>query len=471
MKICLIAEGSYPYVTGGVSSWIQMLINQMPEHEFIIYSIGAESKLKGNFSYDIPHNVTLVSEFFLDNILLDEGKFGKNYSIDDVNIRNIENLITGEGDVNFQQLFSLFRNKKIKTVSDFFMSRDFFNVVMSSYEKKYATFPFTEYFWTIRSMLLPLLYIINNDIPDADLYHSVSTGYAGIIGSLANFIYNKPFILTEHGIYTREREEEIIKATFVKGYFKDMWIGFFTSLSKCAYSCATEVITLFNKNKLIEIDLGCSADKIKIIPNGINIDNYQYSSVETTSNNVINIGAIVRVVPIKDIKTMLQSFLIVSNEIKNCNFYVMGPTDEDEDYYNECLSLLDTFQIENVQFTGKVNVKEYLNKMDILVLSSISEGQPLAILEGMAAKKPFVTTDVGSCSELIYGLNDDYGPAGIVVPIMNYVKMGNALVELCKDKDLRTEMGLNGYKRVSKFYTLDKFIEGYKKIYGKYEVK
>ena len=55
-------------------------------------------------------------------------------------------------------------------------------------------------------------------------------------------------------------------------------------------------------------------------------------------------------------------------------------------------------------------------------MTSISEGQPFVILEGMASKKPFVTTDVGGCQELLYGNNDSFSKAGIVVPVMNKVK-------------------------------------------------
>lgn len=42
MRICLIAEGCYPYVAGGVSTWVQQLIQGMPEHTFVICTIGAE---------------------------------------------------------------------------------------------------------------------------------------------------------------------------------------------------------------------------------------------------------------------------------------------------------------------------------------------------------------------------------------------------------------------------------------------
>ena len=69
MRICLLAEGSYPYIVGGVSAWIQMLIQGMPEHEFIIYAIGAEEKDRGNFKYKLPSNVVAVKEIFLDTVL------------------------------------------------------------------------------------------------------------------------------------------------------------------------------------------------------------------------------------------------------------------------------------------------------------------------------------------------------------------------------------------------------------------
>ncbi len=64
MRICIIAEGSYPYVTGGVSSWIQSLVRLMPEHEFVIFAIGAEERLKGKFKYKLPENIIQVKEIF-----------------------------------------------------------------------------------------------------------------------------------------------------------------------------------------------------------------------------------------------------------------------------------------------------------------------------------------------------------------------------------------------------------------------
>jgi polysaccharide biosynthesis protein PelF len=465
MKICIIAEGSYPYITGGVSSWIQSLMVNMPEHEFIIYAIGAEEKQRGRFKYKLPENLLHVEEIFLDSYLSQEESWGKRYKLTKEERNALKSILDGSL-TDWNIIFSLFSGKKLDSVSNFLTSKDFFDIIQEVCLEKYAHLPFTDMFWTLRSMVLPLFLSIVHPVPKADLYHSVSTGYAGVIGSLAKFLYQKPYLVTEHGIYTREREEEIIKADWVKGHFKDLWIQYFYNMSNCAYLFSDQIVSLFNKNKEIQIEIGCPREKITIIPNGVNITDYEaIRSMYRREEEVINIGAIVRIVPIKDIKTMLQSFASVKREVPNAVFYIMGPLDEDDDYYQECLYLKDSLEIEDVIFTGEVNVKDYLKRMDLLVLSSISEGQPLAVLEGLASCKPFVTTDVGCCKELLLGENDGHGHAGVVVPVMHYADMAKAIIKLSKNEGKRRIMGENGYNRVSSLYTKDKFITSYKHLY------
>lgn len=58
MKICLILEGSYPYVHGGVSSWTHQYISELSEHQFILWLIGAKAEDRGKFVYQLPANVT-----------------------------------------------------------------------------------------------------------------------------------------------------------------------------------------------------------------------------------------------------------------------------------------------------------------------------------------------------------------------------------------------------------------------------
>ena len=467
MRVCLIVEGSYPYVTGGVSSWIHTLIQSMPEIEFVIYAIAAQTSQKGKFKYSLPSNLVEVHEVFLDSHVDSKASWGKRYQINEDIKQDLFALVSGTNDVNWPRFFHFIRNTKIQNVTEFISSKDYYDLIEQLATQKYKEVPFTELFWTVGSMLIPLLTILRDDIPKADIYHAVSTGYAGVIGSLAKVLYNKPLILTEHGIYSREREEEIIKASWVKGYFKDLWIGYFYTLSNSIYQISSEVLTLFHRNKEIEIDLGCPEEKISIIPNGIDIQEYEHLH-KTWDNKKVRIGAIVRLVPIKDIKMMIQMFGLVEKALPNVELYILGPTEENPEYYEECLLLAQSLQIKNIHFTGMVQVKEYIANMDLLVLTSISEGQPLAILEGFAAKKAFVSTNVGCCQELIKGLHDEYGPAGYVVPVMHYEEMAAHVIKLCQDEKLRIEMGLNGYNRVKNLYKKSSFIENYKMCYLKH---
>ena len=65
MKICMIIEGAYPYVTGGVSSWVQQEILSMPEHEFIIVTLVTSREEKREIKYKLPDNVLELHEFYL----------------------------------------------------------------------------------------------------------------------------------------------------------------------------------------------------------------------------------------------------------------------------------------------------------------------------------------------------------------------------------------------------------------------
>ncbi len=77
MRICVILEGCYPYVTGGVSTWIHQYMKAMPQHEFVIWALGADASQKGKYKYELPDNVVEVHEVFLNDALKKAGKVKK----------------------------------------------------------------------------------------------------------------------------------------------------------------------------------------------------------------------------------------------------------------------------------------------------------------------------------------------------------------------------------------------------------
>lgn len=463
MRICIVVEGCYPYVMGGVSSWVHSLISKTPDAEFIIQTLVTDRSQRGKFRYELPPNVVEVREIYLsDSDWI--GRLGrKKVRLNQKDKRALRSLIFSEN-VLWNDIFDMFQKKRI-SVNGLLMGKDFFDIVKEYYESEFNRIAFTEFLWTLRSMYMPMLYVLKDKPVKADIYHSVAAGYSGLWASMARYINNAPFILSEHGIYTREREEEIIKANWVKGIYKDIWIKQFVKFSLCAYTYADRVISLFSYARSLQLEFGCKEEKTLIIPNGINASHYSYLKGKEATDPYINVGAVLRVTPVKDVKTMIHAFYYAKERVKNLKLWIMGPLDEQPEYASECMDIVKALQIEDIEFTGTINVKDYLGKMDMILLTSISEGQPLSILEAFAAKKPCIATNVGNCSGLIYGDRDEYGDAGIVAPIMSIAKIADALVKLGRDQRLRIEMGENGYQRVMNSYSEKDFLDNYHKLY------
>ncbi len=468
MRICLILEGCYPYVRGGVSAWTNDLIKSLSSHEFVLWVIGAQREKRGRFVYELPENVVDINEVFLDESFDLRIAGNKKISFTDDETRELLKLIKNE-DPLWEVLFNCYNVKKINPVG-FLKSETFLHMLKQICEEKYPYAGFSDLFYTVRSVILPLIFLMGQKIPYADIYHSITAGYSGILGSMGAWKYNKPYIVTEHGIYTREREEEILRSKWVVPYFKDMWISFFYMLSRCAYENADIVTSLYERARTTQIELGCSPDKCHVISNGVNCDDYM-SIPKKKPNGYIDIGAIVRIFPIKDIKTMIYSFSELKHDIANARLHILGDVD-DEEYNAECLDLAGQLGVKDIYFKGNTDVKKYMRKLDFTMLSSISEAQPLAVLESMAAGRPCVVTDVGSCRELVEGRADDLlGGAGICVPPMNKVALIDAMSRLCRDEQLRAQMGEVGKKRAVSYYNYAAMIKNYKDLYERILVK
>ena len=82
MKVCIVAEGCYPYVVGGVSGWINSLIKSFPNVEFILLAIVANRSFRGKFVYELPENLTQVYEVYLEDSEWEGGLVGRVVDID-----------------------------------------------------------------------------------------------------------------------------------------------------------------------------------------------------------------------------------------------------------------------------------------------------------------------------------------------------------------------------------------------------
>ena len=447
MKVCIVAEGCYPYVVGGVSGWINSMIKSFPNVEFILLAIVANRSFRGKFVYELPENLTQVYEVYLDDCEWDSGsrkrKSRKKVRLSHEEYEELLNMVLNRK-ADWGVIFDLFHKKHI-SVDDLLIGQDFFEIARECYNRNYSNINFSDFLWTLRSIYLPMFWTLRMDVPKADLYHCVATGYSGILGSMAKYFHGSSLLISEH---------------------KNIWIEQFKKMSLLAYEKADMVTCLYDHARELQIELGCPAEKIRVTPNGINAQALADLPGKTEEEQqFINAGAVLRVTPIKDVKTMIQAFDFARKQVKNLKLWIMGPTDEDEKYAKECFELVESLGVKDVEFTGRVNIKDYLGKMDFTLLTSISEGQPLTILESYAAHKPVIATDVGNCRELIYGNNDGFGEAGILTHIMNIEEIAHAMVTMSIYEEDRLRMGEAGYKRVNAFYRIEQMKAVYQEIY------
>lgn len=481
IDVCLILEGTYPFVAGGVSTWVHQLISAMQDIRFGIISISPHADPTRIAKYPIPQNVIYLKELFLHDYNLDLKRKRRPKKKDVAIIKNFyEQAIQGKYDA-LADMISCFRGKQsCYEISSFLLSKDVWQGLVYYYQKYSPEMSFVDYFWTWRGIHLPLLQVMVSDIPQAKVYHSISTGYAGFLGAIAKVVYGEKFFLTEHGIYTHERMLEIAEASWIydperKDYraqrelpfFKQFWVGLFNTLSGVTYHYADRIFTLYEGNKLREIIEGAKPEKIQIIPNGINVADFE--KVKREKRSTPQVGLVGRIVAIKDIKTYIQAAQLVLDQIPDAQFYIIGPTDEEEDYFEECRALIEALHLEQkIKFTGRVDVKDYYQFLDLVVLTSISEAQPYVILEANVLGIPMVASDVGACREMLEGRTPDdvaLGHSGIVTGVSNPEATAAAIVRLLKESVLYQACADAGKIRVARYYNEYDLLSRYLNIY------
>jgi glycosyltransferase involved in cell wall biosynthesis len=370
------------------------------------------------------------------------------------------------------------------TVADLLYARESWDILLKLYTSYAPRESFVDFFWTFRFTYLPIFSLLEAVLPGAGVYHAVSTGFCGLLGVLAKMRSGRPLIVTEHGIYTREREIEIAQSPWLSqltsgqspggqrlGFFQQWWLNIYRFMENVTYEVADLLISITGVNRAYQLKRGANPGKLRIIPNGIDIERLAHLP-ERRSGGGFLVGFIGRIVPIKDVKTFLHAIRLAREIIKNLDVYLVGPTEEDTTYFQECCQLVELLDLGSlVHFTGPADVRLYYSKLDVVVLTSLSEGQPLVILEANGAKLPVIATDVGACAELLRGVTPEdqaLGASGLVTPVASPAETAQALIQLWGDEDLRRRMGSAGQQRVRYFYAQEKLYTDYTQLYRFY---
>lgn len=482
--ICLIVEGCYPYVPGGVSAWIDWLIRSQTETSFQVVVLWPKPTGQPP-RYALPPNVTAMHHLYLQDF---GGEPLKRLALPD-NIDELAaalgELMTRGGRAPLARVgAALAKTRSRLSLPVLFNSPVAWDIARRSYEGEMPYGSFLHFFWAWRALLGGLLATLEFPLPRAKVYHTISTGYAGVLAARATLETGRPSLLTEHGIYTNERRIELLMADWVadtvdKGHavadprfdLRDMWVRAFEAYARTCYEGSTEVVTLYEDNQRAQRLLGAMPDNLRVIANGI--DPQRFGGIRPAAADARPTVALIgRVVPIKDVKTFITAAAILRDRVPGVAAVVMGPTDEDPAYFEECRALVRSLGLEDtVEFTGTVNIVEHLPRVHVAVLTSLSESQPLVILEAGAAAIPFVATNVGSCREILDGRPDEappLGPGGIVTGLVAPGEVAEALARLLLDPALRRQYGETLRERVRRVYTSERAAEAYRVLYRRH---
>ena len=342
--------------------------------------------------------------------------------------------------------------------------------------------PLLDFFWSWRFLVRGLLAVLSTPLPQARVFHAAATGFSGLVGSYARLVAKMPFLVTEHGIYTNERRMDLAVSDWLfdseAGGFdvaagpaelRSIWLNAFQSFSRISYAVADVITTMSRVNQSFQRADGAPDDKLRIVPNGIDTAKFAAVPRDTTPRppTVVMVG---RIVPIKDIRTFIIAIALLKDVVPNVLAKLIGPEDEDAEYAESCHQLVQQLGAESsIKFLGsQKDVRKYLAAADVLALSSISEGQPMVVLEAAATGLPIVSTDVGSCREIIEGFEADpaKGCGGIVVEPCNPKAIAEALATILLDDALRSQMAEVLRRRVASYYHKDRVTRLYEGLYA-----
>ena len=204
VDVMLLLEGTFPFVSGGVSTWVHQIIQGFPEIRFGAIFLGSRKQDYGKLRYTLPSNlVHLETAHLFDD--------QENPPIVPVKapaetmamVEQMHDMF--ENDLKHPNCAHMFAGMMDEAGPDGKIGHDMFlysegawNFIKKSYRRRSTDPSFVDYFWTIRTIHTPFwrLREVAVKAPPARIYHAVSTGYAGILGVLLKHRNQRPFMLS-----------------------------------------------------------------------------------------------------------------------------------------------------------------------------------------------------------------------------------------------------------------------------------
>lgn len=490
LSVLLLTEGTYPFAGGGVSTWCDLLCRELHDVDFSIIAVTGSPV--ATMKYKIPQNIQLVRQVPLWGSEEPSEYVRPDLPFADVYLNRVETTSrvvqehflpifeqflremyssTTRGELDPRVVHRLYRYFQEYEYKSTLQSQEVWKTFLRITHRQCSMenlakgelpslFDLTTAMRWLYNFLMPL----NAIIPKTDLAHSTIAGISNLPAIVSKLEYGTPVIVTDHGIYIRERYIAISAAKFTP-FEKRFMLSLSSYATKLLYATADQISPVCNYNHRWETRFGATMDRIRTIYNGTDPAVFVPREKPEKTRHRPTVVAAARVFPLKDIETMIRSCAVVREKIPNVQYIVYGPTDVDPPYTKRCLETLAELRLEQNFFFGGFHSKpqELYHEGDISILSSISEGFPYTVIESMACARPVVATDVGGVREALEGF-------GIIVKPRDAQGLGAGVIELLQNDELRERMGTMGREQVLLRFrnskTMNTYLQSYTALAG-----
>jgi glycosyltransferase involved in cell wall biosynthesis len=300
-----------------------------------------------------------------------------------------------------------------------------------------------------------------------DLVHAHANS-AILPGKVLSMLLRRPLVITIHGVNVLEMESAVGFSTGSNSK-EGGKLSLLARLERWLLTRipADEVISVQEHFK----DFPSVHEKIAVIPNGVDVA--EYDQVKVKKSKVFKIVWVGRFDRVKGLEVLLRALGCIKHEVscikggntgKEYDLHLIGGGG-DLGYENEMRNLVKELGLSRVVkfrgvITGKEKIKE-LKSAHVFVLPSLSEGQPITVLEAWAAGLPVVVTRVGDNPRMVRnGIN------GWLVEPGGVEGLADALVKAMKvSKKKLEEMGMEGYELVKEKFSWERAAEGVGEVY------
>ena len=470
-RVLLTTEGTYPFAFGGVSTWCDIVLNGLTGADFDVFAITAGG-IRRPQVFDLPVNAALVGHVDLWSERVTTRRTVRTAKLrTELAAELVQGLLAWDNDpvdvlpglvwcrqnptlvraaLRHREAWIAFRaalGEVLGADADHATTR-----VAPALDEQHVCDLYQTLCWIAQAASAPT----PSGRAAPDLVIVTAAGWAAIPAVVHQALYGTPIVLSEHGVYVREAYLAAIRSGESAGA---RWTHTRVArgLARLAYACSTVVAPVTSANAAWEAELGADPAKIRIVHNGVLVP----SRVAPFPDEpvVVTIG---RVDPLKDLKTLLRAAATVVERYPAARFIHCGPTPEgNERYAAECLALRADLGLSTTfEFRGETDDPHaVLAESCVSVLSSISEGFPISVLEAMAAGRPVVATAVGGVPEALSG-------CGFTVRPGDYQALAEGILTLLRDPSLGAALGAHGRHRVVHHFGQEACLNAYADLIG-----